>query len=169
QVRWARRLILHEDYDNSTEANDIALLELDQPVLCGYYVQQACVPDASLHLAQLGNCYVSGWGSTNARSGNSPLLLQEAQVYLIDLNTCNSSQWYQGALHSHNLCAGYPQGGIDTCQGDSGGPLVCRDTQAGHFWLMGITSWGVGCARARQPGVYTATQPFYEWILRQTG
>ncbi|NXN94626.1 ACRO protein, partial [Rhinopomastus cyanomelas] len=169
QVRWSKRVILHEDYDNITERNDIALMELNQPVRCGYYVQQACVPDASLSLAQLGTCYVSGWGSTKAKSASSPLLLQEAQVHLISLDLCNSTQWYQGVLFSTNICAGYPQGGIDTCQGDSGGPLVCRDIQAGHFWLVGITSWGKGCARARQPGVYTSTQHYYSWILRQTG
>ena len=43
-------------------------------------------------------------------------MLQEAQVRLIDTGVCNSSGWYKGAIHSHNICAGYPQGGIDTCQ-----------------------------------------------------
>ncbi|KAM9211370.1 acrosin-like [Leptosomus discolor] len=173
-VRNIKRLVVHEHYRNGTERNDIALLELDQPVQCGYYVQLACVPDASLRVSELTNCYVSGWGATTARcefpnTGGSTAVLQEAQVPLIDAKLCNSSRWYRGAIHPHNLCAGYPQGGIDTCQGDSGGPLVCQDKHADYFWLVGVTSWGKGCARAKRPGVYTSTQHFYDWILAHMG
>ncbi|XP_068276789.1 acrosin-like [Nyctibius grandis] len=169
QVRNIARLLVHENYAHGPEENDIALLVLDQPVQCGYYVQLACVPDFSLRVSELTTCYVSGWGSTTPRSGRPSDALQEAQVHLIDAKLCNSSWWYRGAIHTHNLCAGYPQGGIDTCQGDSGGPLVCKDKSADYFWLVGVTSWGYGCGRPRQPGVYTSTQHFYDWILVQMG
>uniref|UniRef100_A0A663E0N8 Acrosin n=1 Tax=Aquila chrysaetos chrysaetos TaxID=223781 RepID=A0A663E0N8_AQUCH len=170
QVRNIKRLLVHERYSNISERNDIALLELDQPVQCSYYIQLACVPDASLRVSELTTCYISGWGSTTARceEGVHPAR-GEAKVHLIDVNLCNSTRWYRGAIHTHNLCAGYPQGGIDTCQGDSGGPLVCKDSNADYFWLVGVTSWGKGCARAKRPGVYTSTQHFYDWILVQMG
>ncbi|XP_074788708.1 acrosin-like [Athene noctua] len=169
QVRNIKRLLVHEHYSSISESNDIALLELDRPVQCSDSVQLACVPDASLRVSQLTTCYVSGWGSTTAGSGGPTDVLQEAKVRLINVKLCNSSRWYGGAVHPHNLCAGYPQGGIDTCQGDSGGPLVCKDNNADYFWLVGVTSWGRGCARAKQPGVYTSTQHFYDWILVQMG
>ncbi|NXU58116.1 ACRO protein, partial [Turnix velox] len=173
QVRHIRRLILHDGYDNATMLNDIALLELDQPVQCSYYIQMACVPDASLRVSQLKTCFVSGWGAMyegeQPQKGPSADMLQEARVPLININICNSTGWYHGAVHSHNLCAGYPQGTIDTCQGDSGGPLSCKDSRGEYFWLAGLTSWGTGCARARQPGIYTSTQHFYDWILVQMG
>ncbi|NXX91805.1 ACRO protein, partial [Centropus bengalensis] len=169
QVRNIKRLLVHRQYNNISQSNDIALLELDQPVQCNFYVQLACVPHALLTESQLTTCYVSGWGATMEGGRGSTDVLQEAQVLLIDTHVCNSSGWYRGAIHPTNLCAGYPQGGIDTCQGDSGGPLVCKDSRADHFWLVGVTSWGRGCARVRRPGIYVSTQHFSDWIIAQTG
>ncbi|NXF04374.1 ACRO protein, partial [Smithornis capensis] len=169
QVRYIRQLRMHEYYDHDLISNDIALIELDQPVHCNAYIQPGCVPDLTVRVSELVTCYIAGWGSTTARAQSSADILQEARVHLIDVQVCNSSDWYRGKIHSHNLCAGYPQGTIDTCQGDSGGPLMCQDNYASYFWIVGVTSWGHGCARPKQPGVYTSTQHFYDWILLQTG
>ncbi|KAM4904256.1 acrosin-like [Sylvia borin] len=164
QLRRIKKLVLHEHYNKNDKSNDIALLQLSKPVDCSPYTQLACVADPTLSLSELQNCWVAGWGATTARAQNSSDILQEAKVQLIDLQLCNSSHWYAGKIHSHNVCAGYPQGNIDTCQGDSGGPLMCQDKDSDYFWVVGVTSWGRGCARARRPGVYTSTQYFYDWI-----
>ncbi|XP_068045384.1 acrosin-like isoform X3 [Anomalospiza imberbis] len=166
-VRRIQRLLVHQHYVAATARNDIALLELEQPVECSDYIQLGCVPDASLRVSELKSCYIAGWNF--ARALGRGMVLQESKVQLMDTELCNSSPWYAGAVHSDNLCAGYPQGGIDTCQGDSGGPLVCKDNRADYFWLVGLNSWGRGCDRARHPGIYTSTQHFYNWILLQTG
>uniref|UniRef100_A0A669QLR2 Acrosin n=1 Tax=Phasianus colchicus TaxID=9054 RepID=A0A669QLR2_PHACC len=142
EVHTIRRAILHEYFNNKTMINDIALLELDRPVHCSYYIQLACVPDPSLRVSELTDCYVSGWGHMGMRSAaptQTAEVLQEAK------------------------------GGIDTCQGDSGGPLMCKDKTADYFWLIGVTSWGKGCGRIQQPGVYASTQYFRNWILVQMG
>ncbi|CAM9163772.1 unnamed protein product [Bubo scandiacus] len=154
QVRNIKRLLVHEHYSSILERNDIALLELDQPVQCGYHVQLACVPDASLRVSELTTCYVSGWGSTTARSGGSTDVLQEAKVHLISVNLCNSSRWYAGAVHPHNLCAGYPQGRIDTCQvgacdkaapSGTGSPGTAAQTHAGtgFAWQVALPPLGL--------------------------
>lgn len=51
-------------------------------------------------------------------------------------------------------------------QGDSGGPLVCQDE---FMWrLVGIVSWGQGCAEPNHPGVYTNVAQFLPWIYHIT-
>ena len=46
-------------------------------------------------------------------------------------------------------------------QGDSGGPLFVCDPKCRQ---IGITSWGIGCARDRFPGVYTRVAAYQDWI-----
>uniref|UniRef100_A0A8C5TZ47 Acrosin n=1 Tax=Malurus cyaneus samueli TaxID=2593467 RepID=A0A8C5TZ47_9PASS len=174
QARLIRKVITHGYYARSMNGlfYDIALVELDRPVQCSPYVQLACIPDASLAVSELQNCWIAGWGATTARCEfprDASDILQEARVHLIDLEVCNSTHWYSGSVHVFNLCAGYPQGTIDTCQGDSGGPLMCKDNNADYWWVIGVTSWGRGCARARRPGVYSSTQYFYDWIVVNMG
>ena len=63
------------------------------------------------------------------------------------------------------VCAGFPQGGVDTCQGDSGGPLFAINS-SGALKVVGATSFGEGCARAGKPGVYArvADTALRTWI-----
>jgi len=65
------------------------------------------------------------------------------------------------------VCAGIPhEGGKDACQGDSGGPLRMVSDVLGDEELIGITSWGYGCARPFSPGVYTDVATHANWIAK---
>jgi trypsin len=97
---------------------------------------------------------VSGWGHTSEGGAVSDILKQ-ATVPVIPEATCGSPAVYQGLFNAANmLCAGVLAGGTDSCQGDSGGPLVGPSTVPGQVRLVGVVSWGVGCADANRPGVY---------------
>lgn len=61
------------------------------------------------------------------------------------------------------MCSGSPYGGRDACQGDSGGPLVVDGV------LIGIVSWGRGCAQLGFPGVYAYVAAVRPWITEVTG
>ncbi|XP_074191558.1 transmembrane protease serine 5 isoform X4 [Rhinolophus sinicus] len=93
--------------------------------------------------------------------------LQDTVVPLLSTQLCNSSCIYSGALTPRMLCAGYLDGRADACQGDSGGPLVCPD--GGTWHLVGVVSWGRGCAEPNHPGVFAKVAEFLDWIHDTAG
>jgi secreted trypsin-like serine protease len=98
---------------------------------------------------------ITGWGATaesGPGSGGSDTL-RVATVPIVADSSCTAD--YGVYFNSSSMvCAGYPEGGIDTCYGDSGGPMQAA-LDGGGYRLVGITSWGEGCAQPDAPGVYT--------------
>uniref|UniRef100_A0A803VK26 Transmembrane serine protease 5 n=1 Tax=Ficedula albicollis TaxID=59894 RepID=A0A803VK26_FICAL len=152
-----REIIAHPLYNDSSLDYDIALMRLRVPL----NFSAACLPPPPQDLLQGTPCWVSGWGSTTPAG-----TLKEALVPLIGTRRCNSSCVYKGELTARMLCAGHLQGQVDACQGDSGGPLVCWD---GSTWrLVGVVSWGQGCAEPNHPGVYSNVAQLLPWIHQVT-
>ena len=50
--------------------------------------------------------------------------------------------------------------------GDSGGPLMTKESN--FFSVIGVVSWGIGCARNDAPGVYSRITNQLQWIQAQT-
>ncbi|NWI05017.1 ACRO protein, partial [Tichodroma muraria] len=179
EVFQIKRILVHHSYDSATARNNIALLELDQPVECSDYIQLGCVPDSSLAVAELKTCYIAGWraapdsGQCPRGAGTHP---QEVPR-LLPARSGGSSRafpcWERGSGRGRDrgaspALAAAPDPSLPA-QGDSGGPLVCKDNAEDTFWLVGLASWGKGCARARRPGIFTSTQHFHAWIRAHAG
>uniref|UniRef100_A0A8C0IMH4 Transmembrane serine protease 4 n=1 Tax=Chelonoidis abingdonii TaxID=106734 RepID=A0A8C0IMH4_CHEAB len=143
-----------------TKDNDIALVKLKSPLSISDTVKPICLPFFDEQLPPNAPLWVTGWGYTQ-QDGTLSKSLQQAQIKLIDSNTCNALDAYQGAVSDKMLCAGLMEGGVDTCQGDSGGPLMYNP---GHWQVVGIVSWGHGCGGRSTPGVYTKVQAYLNWI-----
>jgi len=170
---------IHANYSPSAEAYDIALITLSKPIAG---VATALIPTESQWrvLAAAGSSVSSaGWGTTSS-GGSSPDDFLVADLTVVPDSVCGSSgaTYKVGSLTYHGLGSGFIAsqmlcaGGatasgkpIDTCQGDSGGPLVSGTT------LVGIVSWGNGCAGyddgkpiTLTPGVYTRLATFLPWL-----
>ncbi|XP_044141413.1 transmembrane protease serine 12-like [Bufo gargarizans] len=162
QTSGIKNIMIYRNFDANTLDGDVTLLELANPVKYTDYVLPVCLATRTLQVDPLAMCFITGWGTTSVRGGRSDIL-QEAEIDLIPTSLCNSSGWYNGLLTDNMICAGFEDGGVDTCQGDSGGPFVCYIAERSSFYQLGITSFGIGCAKAHYPGVYTRVENYANW------
>ncbi|XP_066213176.1 coagulation factor IX isoform X1 [Saccopteryx leptura] len=167
QKRNVVRAIPHHSYNATINKyrHDIALLELDKPLILNSYVTPICIADKEYTdiFLKFGSGYVSGWGRVFNR-GRSALTLQYLKVPLVDRATCLRSTKF--TIHNNMFCAGFHEGGRDSCQGDSGGPHVTE--VEGISFLTGIISWGEECAMKGKYGVYTKVSQYVNWIKKKT-
>ena len=144
--------------------HDIALLELCEPVEYTDAIKPIALAWKRLVLPKSTPVVVAGWGALVYNGKASPLL-RKVTVRTIQRSTCkNTFSW----LTNGQLCAGIENfGGKDSCKGDSGGALfTCKNSA--DCTQIGIVSWGIGCAQAQYPGVYTRVTEMIDWIQRIT-
>ena len=114
---------------------------------------------------------VSGWGTLSS-GGSSPDELRTVQVRAWTNTECEES-YGSAAIDASMICAGDPYPGcnpgiescVDSCQGDSGGPLfaVVEDSSQKHYIVVGIVSWGYGCASG-WPGEFLVTSLLFHGL-----
>lgn len=151
---------IHTDpgYNQATMDRDFALLRLAGPVTMGKSVALA---KEGTELAEGLNSCVTGWGAT-FEGGSGSIDLLGAEVPLVSNDVCNRPESYSGDITANMMCAGREQGQVDSCQGDSGGPLTA--SLDGQNTLIGVVSWGEGCARRLKYGVYARVSAAAPWI-----
>ena len=137
---------------NNPSGDDWALIKLNSPI-----TNQALLPIATTTAFDSGTFTVAGWGAATEGGGQQRYLLKATVPFVTD---AQCQQAYSDLVPSEEICAGnWSSGGVDTCQGDSGGPMFRRDND--NAWIqVGIVSWGIGCARPQNPGVYSQVSTF---------
>jgi len=168
-------IVDHSDYDSQTTDYDFSLLKMKDAIDFSAYphIRPVCLPvDASNDYSGFV-ATVTGWGTT-ASGGSVSNKLREVDVNVISNSQCKNDYSYSSSwITARMLCANVNGGGKDACQGDSGGPLVSSGdgdgvTAGQNYELIGVVSWGSGCADADYPGVYARVTKELDWITSKT-
>nr|AAC39131.1 midgut-specific serine protease 2 [Stomoxys calcitrans] len=146
----------HENYNSGTMKNDVAVIKLARPVKESATIRFVKLADKTP--ATGTPAVVTGWGTTCFMACNTlPKTLQKVVVDIVDEKTCASSEYKYGSKIKPTMVCAYAED-KDACQGDSGGPLVAGGK------LVGVVSWGKGCALPAIPGVYADVPSLRTWI-----
>jgi len=170
----------HEQFSARRLSNDLAILYVDRPISLNHpYVNTACLPscDKQFDYRYFNGtgvrCWVAGYGKDEF-TGDFQFIPHKVDLPIVDQASCQAS--LKSALNRQKprsgnnfrlspseICAG-GQEGKDACTGDGGSPLVCQ-AQSGRWTVVGLVTWGVGCA-STVPGVYARISNFLSWIDR---
>ncbi|MEF3280091.1 MAG: serine protease [Elusimicrobiota bacterium] len=147
------KIIKHPNWNSDVMDYDYALIKLNAKST------SPTIDLITLELIEGTNLTVAGWGLTK-EDGDISNTLQKVTLPLVSKTTCSKA--YPNQITDRMICAGYATGGKDSCQGDSGGPLVYKTSSKAY--LVGVVSWGEGCAREGKYGVYSKVSAVKTWI-----
>nr|KAF6411456.1 serine protease 54 [Rousettus aegyptiacus] len=155
------KIVIHEDFDNKTMANNIALLKTDTAMHFSNLVGSICFLGRKLRLSSaLRNCWVAGWNPTTATGHHMTMsILRKISVKNIDM--C--------PLHNYEKtgCGYHVEKETDAvCLGDPGNPMMCQLQHLNLWVLRGILSKG----GERCPGLflYIKVEDYSAWITSKT-
>ena len=119
------RKVDHPRYSKIATNYDYAIVHLENPVKIkesGGKILPACLPPSWMAKDYLDGktMTTSGWGKLGSNEPASNVL-QTVDVPGITNAECNTKLGEINEITKAMLCAGKPQGGVDSCGGDSGG------------------------------------------------
>ena len=167
-----RKVIIHPNYNENTYENDIALLYITAtpPAV----VVPLRIPSKSVGLTFTvpgTKTKVIGYGSTDPDYYVPSDKLLLGDVPIISKNSSENNKYDPNEITNGMILASKffsnPSQNVDSCSGDSGGPLLY--IYNGVTYLVGLVSWGYGCAVSGYPGVYTDVNYYREWITNNAG
>lgn len=158
-------ITIHPSFDPVNDVNDVAVIRMQQCVDTSQFPPATVATPSLLDTVVTGQPVTAmGFGRLSMTSNVQVQTLQSVNLQYYSTSFCNALyQPYGNTVYSDMICAGVKGGGKDACQGDSGGPLVLTNTST----IIGVVSWGRGCAVADFPGVYNSVASHYTWIQTQ--
>ena len=152
--------------DDVALGNDIAVVELSEPVEFNDYARPVCLPS---HFQAVENeaCQAIGRGAIVRDGSVLSSTPREGTLYVTSNVTCFASLLIpRSSRDGKMMCARDPERKVDTCSGDSGGPILCVDPYQRNRWIFaGVTSFGAdGCGADGLPGAYTVVSYYSKWI-----
>lgn len=161
--RPIERAVVHDCYKEQSgkDPYDIAMMRLSINAAASRIIALA---SPSTPVPPTTDVVVTGWGKI-VQGGPSSAELREVTVKVVSKATCTADkQSYEPYVTDTMICAGLAEGGKDSCNGDSGGPMVLD--RNGSKILVGVVSWGQGCAQQQWYGVYTRVGSYRPWISK---
>ncbi|XP_016970936.1 chymotrypsin-1 [Drosophila rhopaloa] len=158
-----KSVLIQPSYGNFL--HDLALLELDQPLVFSDRIAAVTLPTAAVEETEdqdgdLPNgtpVYVAGWGELS--DGSASYKLQKANYNTLSRALC---EWEAGYGYASTVCLSRAEKeGI--CRGDAGAPVV-DDQQV----LRAVTSFNFGPCGSKYPDVATRVSYYLAWIEANT-
>ncbi|XP_073911470.1 inactive serine protease 54 isoform X2 [Castor canadensis] len=151
-------IIIHEDFNNYSMSNNLALLKTDTAMHFDDLVRSICFLDRKLSMSPvLENCWVSGWNPTSA-TGNHMTMSILRRISVKDIDRCPLPKPRKTGCGSHTQ-----QETDAVCLGEPGSPMMCQLQELNLWVLRGIlTKGGNAC-----PGLflYTRVEEYSDWIM----
>ncbi|XP_039210663.1 coagulation factor IX-like [Crotalus tigris] len=161
QLRQVLRAVQHPSYNATTFENDLALLELNIPLVLNKYVTPICIGNKVLtdYLLKHGRSTMSGWWQLDYLQKVSNTL-QRADIQYVDQVKC--LQTNESQLLPNTFCAGHPTFVKKVYHGNSGAPFA---TDRNNTWfLTGIATCGAECTGDEPYSIFTSIANYNEWI-----
>ncbi|RZC42339.1 Trypsin domain containing protein [Asbolus verrucosus] len=166
QIRYARQGVVYEKFNIAAMTSrppdiryDIGLILVDRPFIRSVTLNTVALPTPGFtQTCTVGK--VLGIGNETINYGRTvedhPLKCVDLRI--VDSATCAKTFSFS-TVDDTLVCTQESREGKDACYGDSGGPLLCRNNT-----IIGIISFGRGCALANVSATHTRVESFLDFI-----
>ncbi|XP_068208067.1 phenoloxidase-activating factor 2-like [Palaemon carinicauda] len=184
--RKISRVFIHSGYNPSTYKNDIALLQMMEPVdtYKTPHIAPICLPLESYELKDHSKCFIVGWGDDVYKPNFGSNILKSVSVTYALEKECTSRLYAsiknlddKFILDTDSQKCILGSYGKDACVGDGGGGVVCPlskhegpdvcnspNCAHEHYFLFGVISYGSPVCGENSVTIITDVVKNLNWI-----